>query len=293
MFTKFKKPGNLGLLIVAIIAIIMVVRLYIVLPDNDVDHIFAGKLDVKFLDVGQGDCEIITLPDGRNIIIDAGKNETEEDLVSKLTKKGFKRFDYVVITHPHEDHIGGMAKIIESFEIGEVYMPNKTTNTKIFSNILTALENKNCKVVEAKNGVVMIDEDNIKAEFLAPCSSGYKDINNYSAVLKLTYNNFKFLFAGDAGEDSEMEMLESGQDLSADVLKVGHHGSKYSSTTAFIKKVNPKYAIIEVGKDNSYGHPAKDTLYRLKKAKVYRTDEKGTIDVVCDGNKLTVLTEKE
>lgn len=249
-------------------------------------------LTVRFVDVGQADCEIIQFPDGRNVIIDAGKNETEDELVETIKEYGIERFDYIIATHPHEDHVGGMDKIIDNFEIGCIYMPDAVTTTKTFESMLDSIENKNVKVIQAKAGVSVIDEENISMVFVAPNSDNYEEMNDYSAVVKLEYGGLSFLFTGDAEAVSEGEMLENGMDLSADVLKVGHHGSSTSSTEDFLEKVNPAYAVMEVGKDNSYGHPHDETLKALKNIEVYRTDLHGTITMVCDGMNIKITTEK-
>lgn len=249
-------------------------------------------LTVRFVDVGQADCEIIQFPDGRNIIIDAGKNETEDELVETIKKYGIEKFDYAIATHPHEDHIGGMDKVIDNFEIGCIYMPDAVTTTKTFESMLDSIENKNVKVIQAKAGVSVIDEENISMVFVAPNSDSYEEMNDYSAVVRLEYGDLSFLFTGDAEAVSEAEILENGMDISADVLKVGHHGSSTSSTEEFLKKVSPSYAVMEVGKDNSYGHPHDETLKALKNIEVYRTDLHGTITMVCDGMNIKITTEK-
>ena len=250
------------------------------------------NLVVRFLDVGQADCEIIQFPDGRNIIIDGGKNETEYQLVEKIKRYGIQKFDYVIATHPHEDHIGGLDKVIDNFEIGCIYMPNAISNSKTFDDVLNSIENKNVTVKQAKAGIRVIDEEKINMFFVAPNSDYYEETNDYSAVVRLTYNGFSFLFTGDAEACSEREMLENGMDIKADVLKVGHHGSSTSTTYNFLKAVGPDYAVIEVGKDNDYGHPHKETLEALGDIMVYRTDTDGTITMECDGVNLTINTEK-
>lgn len=250
------------------------------------------SLVVRFVDVGQADCEILQFPDGRNIIIDGGKNDTEDILVEKIKRYGIEKFDYVIATHPHEDHIGGLDKVIDNFEIGCVYMPNATSNSKTFDDMLDSIENKNVEVKQAKAGIMLIDEEKINMMFLAPNSDYYDETNDHSAVVKLTYNGSSFLFTGDAEAYSEREMISNGMDLRADVLKVGHHGSSTSTTYEFLRKVNPTYAVIEVGEDNSYGHPHRETMEVLEGIKVYRTDTDGTITMKCDGVNLTITTEK-
>lgn len=284
------KPKRLILWIAVIAAAISFIQSNKVVENLNREPI--DSLVVRFMDVGQADCEIIQFPDGRNIIIDGGKNDTEDELVKRIEKYGIEKFDYVIATHPHEDHIGGLDKVIYNFEIGCVYMPDAESNSRTFESMLDSIENKNIQVKRAEAGITVIDEENICVSFLAPNSGEYEETNDYSAVVKLTYNGCSFVFTGDAEELSEREMLSNGMDLSADILKVGHHGSSTSTSYEFLKKVNPAYAVIEVGEDNSYGHPHDETLEKLEGIKVYRTDEDGTITMKCDGVNLEVTTEK-
>ncbi len=259
-----------------------------------------STLRVTYLDVGQADSILIQVPNGKNILIDAGNNEDAELITSYLKKQGIRRLDVVIGTHPHEDHIGSLDKVIQTFEIGQVIMPKVTTNTQTYKEVLTAIQNKGLKIKEAKAGLKLelgpTDAENpqMSAEILAPVSGQYEDMNNYSAVLRLVYGKNTFLFMGDAEDVSEKEMLASSVNLKADVLKAGHHGSNSSTTQEFLNKVNPKYAVISVGKDNTYGHPTPSTLSRLKKSgiEVYRTDEMGTIIAESDGTKISFRTNK-
>ncbi len=248
-------------------------------------------LVVRFLDVGQADCEVLQFPDGRNVIIDSGGRETADKLVDKLKTFGIEKFDYVIATHPHEDHIGGMSKILDNFETGIFYMPDAVSSTKVFEDMISSLEQKGVNVKQATAGVCVMDEQGVKMEFVAPVGDNYNDKNNYSAVLKLTYNKRAFLFTGDAERISEREMLDSGAYLKADVIKVGHHGSDSSTGEDFLNAIGPKYAVIEVGADNDYGHPHIKILERLKNVKVYRTDLHGDITFICDGENISVSTE--
>ena len=200
---------------------------------------------------------------------------------------GYGKIDYVVATHPHTDHIGGLAEVIDAFDIGEVYMPKVSASTKTFENLLIAIQNKNLQIHTAKAGVTVIDDGMLEVKFLSPVKSSYDDLNNYSAVLKVTYGEDSYLFTGDAESQVENELLENAYfELDSDILKVAHHGSRTSSTEEFLFAVSPDYAVVEVGKGNSYNHPHTETIEKLESigAEVLRTDEKGTITVKSSGD---------
>lgn len=244
-------------------------------------------IKVNYIDVGQGDSELIQV-NGKNLLIDAGPNESIDKLMSYLSKQDIKKIDYVIATHPDEDHIGGMSSVIKKYDIGEFYAPKKLTNTRTFENMVTALKSKNLKINVGKAGIDLDLGKNVTCQMLAPNNDKYKDTNNYSIVIKITYGESKFLFTGDAEKISETEMLSKNLDLSADVLKVGHHGSTSSSSNEFLDKVNPKIAVISCGKNNKYGHPHSETLTKLKnrKVQIYRTDVDGSIVLLSDGKKI-------
>lgn len=244
-------------------------------------------LKIHYIDVGQGDSILVQLNE-KNLLIDAGTNESTNKLLSYLKKENIKKLDYVVATHPHEDHIGGMAEVIKSFEIGEFYAPKITSNTRTFQDMIASLKNKNMKINTAKEGVTINFGTNTECIFLAPNSEKYESINNYSSVIKLTYGSTKFIFTGDAEKLNEKEILDKNLDISCDVLKIGHHGSNSSSSAAFIDKASPKTAVISCGKNNDYGHPHKATLNTLNKKniKIYRTDVDGTILIQSDGSNI-------
>lgn len=246
-----------------------------------------GELKISYINVGQGDSELIQQGD-KNMLIDTGTNASTSSLISYLHSKNIKKLDYLVLTHPHEDHIGGADAVINNFEIGTVYMNKVTTNTKTFKDVISAMQNKGIKATVPVPG----DSFNLgdaNCTILGPINSFQKDLNTYSIVVKITFGNNKFLFTGDAQVSNEKDMINKGFDLSADVLKVGHHGSYTSTSEEFLDKVNPKYAVISVGINNDYHHPHKSTMDRLKTKgiKVYRTDECGTIICTSDGNNIS------
>ncbi|WP_048341118.1 ComEC/Rec2 family competence protein [Clostridium haemolyticum] len=246
-----------------------------------------GQLKVHYIDVGQAD-SILVQQDKHFMLIDAGNNEDDKLVIDYLQKQGVKKLDYIIGTHPHEDHIGGMDKVIDNFDVGTLLMPKKNTTTETFKDVLISAQKKGLKITQPTIGT---NYNLGKATFtiLAPKNHDYESVNNYSIVQKLRFGNTSFIFTGDAESISEMEMVNANLDLHADVLKIGHHGSKTSTCQAFLDKVSPKYSVISCGKDNKYKHPNKSTMDRLKAKgiKVYRTDESGTVVAISDGKNIT------
>lgn len=251
---------------------------------------------VYFLDVGQGDSELIRLKTGENILIDAGTPETAQELADYLADLGVSKIDCLIATHPHADHIGGMEQIVDRFSIGKIYMPripdSQIPTTATYEKLLTAIDRKGLKITAAKAGTVIFDTGEEKLEIFAPNSEKYGDLNSYSIVTMLTSGEKRFLFTGDAESDSEKEMVKKGYDLRCDVLKCGHHGSSTSTSAAFLKAAGPSAAVISCGLNNDYGHPHKEVVDRLKKAGVtiYRTDQEKTILAQCDGKTIRFTT---
>lgn len=250
-----------------------------------------GQLKVHYINVGQAD-SILVQQGSQNMLIDAGTNASANTLIGYLKAQNIKKLDYLILTHPHEDHIGGADVVIDTFNIGTVFMPKVTSNTKTFKDVVTSMNKKSLK---AKQPVVGDSFKLGEASFniLGPINTVVGDLNTYSIVLRLTFGSNKFIFTGDAQVSNEKDMINKGMDLSADVLKLGHHGSRTSTSQQFLDKVNPKYAVISCGIKNDYGHPHKEVMQRLqaKKIKVYRTDENGTIVCTSDGKNISFSTE--
>ena len=253
---------------------------------NSFESNHAGKdnLEVHFIDVGQADSILITTGSDA-MLIDAGENEDGDLVVDYIKSLGISDLDYVIGTHPHEDHIGGLDDVINTFDVGKVLMPKKESTTKTFEDVLLSIQNKGIKVTTPKVGA-KYNLGQAEWTILAP-SQEYEETNNSSIVIRLIFGDNSFMFTGDAEEKSEKEILKTG-DLNSDLLKVGHHGSISSTSIDFLKQVNPTYAVISVGKDNRYGHPHKEIIERLteQNVEILRTDELGTIILTSDGNDL-------
>ena len=258
---------------------------------NDYINTNNDLLKVHYLDVGQGDSIFIELPNNETMLIDAAESYQSENIINYLKNLNYQKIDYVIGTHPHTDHIGGLKDIINTFEIGKIYMPKVVSTTKTYESLLMAIKDKNLKINTAKAGTSIIDTDTLKINILAPNNSTYTELNNYSVVTKITYGTTKFLFMGDAEKLSENEIKEN---VSADVIKIGHHGSNTSSSTNFIKKVNAKYGIISVGLNNKYNLPKEETITNWENSgtKIYLTSINGTIRASSDGTNIKIESEK-
>jgi len=252
----------------------------------DVAYATEDDVSVHFIDVGQGDTSFVELPGDRSMLIDTGTYEYGDTICDYINALGYNKIDYVVATHPHADHIGAMAQVFREFDIINVYMPNAVTDSKTFEMFLDAVEDEGCNVVEAKAGVEILKEDNLSIKMLAPKKESYDNLNDYSAIVKLTYGEADYLFTGDAEAAVEKTLL--GDDIEAEVFKAGHHGSSTSNTEDFIRKVDPEIAVISCGADNSYGHPHRETLALFEEygVEVFRTDEDGTVVISTDGKNI-------
>lgn len=245
--------------------------------------------EVHFLDVGQADCSLI-ICDDETLLIDGGNVADSEYVVSYLGEVGVKELDYVIGTHAHEDHIGGLGNVLTAFTVTEtVYAPATGATTKCYRNFVNAVQKQNKSLITPELGETFY-LGNAEIQFVGPVTENYDDINNTSLVVKITYEETSFLFMGDAERESELDILETDFDLSADVLKVGHHGSDSSTTYPFLREVMPKMAVISVGEDNKYGHPTEAVLSKLSDAEIdiYRTDFNGNIVMRCNNGEIEV-----
>ena len=255
-------------------------------------------LKMHVIDVGQGDSTLIQCGE-KNVLIDCGENGMGDTVLDYLDKAGVTHLDWLIGTHPHSDHIGGMDTVIKSdIKIDKVMMPQTseamTPTTKTYTEVLDAISAKKLKITRPTPGKTY-DLDGVTMLVLSPKKNAeYTDLNDYSIVLKFTYEDVSILMGGDATKKVEKELLATKYDLSAQIYKANHHGGKESNSEAFIEAVQPTYCAISVGKDNSYGHPHEKTLERLKavNCKVNRTDLDGDLLYETDGKKISVTLSK-
>lgn len=256
------------------------------------------QLKVHVADVGQGDCILIQTPDSRNIVVDAGGEESAEDVVRYLLRNGVSRIDLLVITHPHIDHIGGLPRILERFGVSRVLDAGYPHGSETYMAVLSAIESRRIDYKLAADSPRLEVGKQVSLEILWPPEGyapvGESGLNNGSIVMRVEYGDVSVLLAGDIQREAEGRLLAARQDLQSTILKVAHHGSEDSTSNEFLQVVRPAYAAISVGADNPYGHPARTTLRRLNAAgaRVFRTDEHGTVVFATDGRKVQVVSER-
>lgn len=248
------------------------------------------NVTIKFIDVGQGEAILIALPE-KTVLIDAGPTGSAPKIAQVLQELGRNKIDYLVATHPDEDHIGGMADVISNTQIGTIYAPNKTNNTATYRKFLTAIQNNHLQITLAEAGTIIDQTDDYKIEVLwPPKDANFSDTNDYSIILKLTVGTKTFLFTGDAPTSA---ILQANPGY-IDVLKLSHHGSRTGTNEQLIRRLSPTYAVVSYAVDNSYGHPMQSVLNALHKhsVEVWGTGANGTITITCDGTNIDISGEK-
>ncbi len=250
---------------------------------------------IYYLDVGQSDCTIIVCDD-EVLVIDAGTVNQVHNIKESLFSLEIEEIDYLLVTHQHDDHMAGASKLIEKYDVNNIIMPRlskiNSVDTLTYQDLINNISNRCVNPIEVSAGdSFMLGSATV--QILSPQKQD-DNLNNMSIVLKVTYGETSFLFQGDSEDDVEKQLLRSGYDLSANILKVGHHGSNTSSTNSFLETVNPDYAIISCGYDNNYGHPNSFVIERLEGNNItpYITSINGNITAISNGKSITIITEK-
>ena len=255
-----------------------------------------GNAEIHFIDVGQGDGMLVRTPEG-DVVIDAGPSSSEDDFVEYLRAQKVSTIEYLVLTHPHSDHIGGADAVLEEFDVKRVILPDTDCTTSVYMKVMSLIEKEGSEVIISKV-MESYSLGAFKMPVRAPNGIDYEGYNNYSVVIRAEYGDTSVLFTGDAEKISEKEMLQSVplDMIDCDILKVGHHGSSTSTIQSFFSIVSPKYAVISCAKNNEYGHPHKETNKTLSEltqsGNVYRTDISGNIVFTTNGTDFTVKCEK-
>ncbi len=263
-----------------------------------------GKLQIFALDVGQGDGLLIVSPNGKTVLIDAGNARAGDDVTSTLQRRGIRSIDLAVATHPHADHIAGLRRVIGKLTVNSLLDSGQNFASDEYDKLQRAVKVRKVQFITAKKGWKFALDSGVELEAFNPrgdnrwiteVREGGSVENANSVVLRLSYGNFAMIFTGDAESETEAELVKNRFPLHAQVLKIGHHGSRYATSEKFLNAINPEAAIISCGADNRYGHPSQPTLDRLKKSnvRVYRTDLGGEISIVSDGNTFQVSTARQ
>ena len=254
---------------------------------------YRAPLEIWFFDVGQGDSTFAKLPNGETLLIDAGNELDGLPIAVFLLKNGVREIDHFIITHPHEDHLGGADVVLELLRVKKIYTPtvykDDIPNTLCYNNFISAAKNEDCGIRDIFAGSVLIDEESLSLYCISPTLGNKAVLNEYSAVLLLEFGSCRFLLAADSEKTNERDMLEKDVP-ECDLLRVAHHGSDTSSCKAFLEAVNPRFSIISLASYNPYGHPSGEVLQRLHSvgSEIYRTDLHGTLKVISDGKTLRI-----
>lgn len=283
MKIKFK---NLLIIILSVVLIFLLINT----KENTYENLV--ELEINYIDVGQGNAVLVKNKD-KSLLIDGGNRSNSSYYYNYIKNKNIKKIDYMIASHYDEDHIAGLISILENYEVLNVLAPAYKKDTKIYKSFKKSLSNSNAKLINPKQGDKFYLGD-AKVEIFWPKVYRNRIDNDNSIVVKISYGNMSFLFPADASKNVEDQLIYSGYNLKSDVLMLGHHGSKYSSSKEFVKEVNPKLAIISVGKNNRYKHPSNEVLNLLNKEniKILRTDLDGNITIKCDGKKIKINTKK-
>lgn len=249
-----------------------------------------GELTLTMIDVGQGD-SFLFVQEGEVALVDCGTRSTGEDVVKYLKSIGIKKIDYVFGTHPHDDHMGGMYDVITNFEIGKIILPeikSGEVTTNWYLKLMKEIKSGNYELEIAEIGKIYTLGD-ATMKVIGPLSEQKDNLNNYSTVLKVSFGEMDIIMTGDAETEVEKEILQTGENIDAEILKVGHHGSNTSTSEEFLNAVSPDYALISTKLGNKYEHPTESTMEKLKKSniEVYRTDENGTVVATITSNHIS------
>jgi len=279
------------LIITVIVALVALIAVYFFYEPNK-------NLRVTFLDIGQGDSALIQTPYSQNILIDGGPGTAILKQLPKFLPFYDKTIDLMILTHPHDDHVGGLVPVIKRYKVKKILYTGVVHAAPDYLAWLEEIRDRNIALTIIDRPQAIILGENLKMEILYPreglVNKEVENLNNSSIVAKLIYGDNKFLFTGDAEVEIEEELIASSADLSADVIKIGHHGSDTSNTEEFLQAVNPQIAVIQVGKDNDFGHPSLRVLKRLERIGVeyYRNDLEGWVQIISDGQDIAVKKER-